>query len=511
MAFKISLISDVRDVLRGTKDVERAFDDVADTLDDLAKETARNADTAGDALERNFRDALDTVKRETRDTSRRMGDDLKDGAKDAGEGFDELGDEAKDSAKEAAASFSGEFEDVADYIQEVLAQALSGFGPVGAAAGIAAAAGVGILISNLQQAAEDAETAKESVLDLADQLAEVKGNPAALAWADILRSKLLEITDSKEWYEFWQDTPKTRLEEWGNAARQYGVDMADVTRAQIGDAEALARVTDELNRRQADLNSQYLDSADAYGNYNEQLRNSANAVGAFRDKITAGAGDVEKAADINKQIADSMRDIPTASERAAEASASFTDSLNDHLSVADEGLDKFVKNGKLNLDEWANELRRRAKETKAVQDFTVNLTPKLSPEAAARFAELPFETQAKIAEAFRTGGAKSRRKIVQNLEAEAKVTKVEINTSGAQAEAAKKPIEIPSTVIETGAIKGAQEAADRAQKVASSERNRIEFKTRVNDDGLQAAVNRAAASITPPTIWVNVKARKEVP
>ncbi|MFT3862039.1 hypothetical protein [Micropruina sp.] len=511
MAFKISLLSDVRGFLKGTDDVGKALDDVADSLDDLARDTKQNADEAGRQLERGFSDAFDKVRREGKDASRRMGDDLKDGAKEAGEGFNELGDEAKDSAKEAAASFSGEFSDVADYIQEVLAQALQGFGPVGAAAGIAAAAGVGILISSLQQAAEDAETAKQTVLDLADQLADVKGNPAALAWADLLRGKLQEIVNTKEWYEFWQDTPKTRLEEWGTAAKKYGVDMADVMRAQAGDAEALGRVTDQLNRQQADLNNQYLDSADIYGNYNEQLRSAASEVGAFRYQVTAGASDLEKATEWNKAYTEAMRDIPSATERAAEASATFTDSLNDHLTVADEGLDKFVHKGKLSLDEWASELRRRAKETKAVQDFTVNLTPKLSPEAAARFAELPFETQAKIADAFKSGGKKARQKIVQNLEAEAKVTKVDINTGDAQKYADSKPIEIPTTVANTGALKGAQEAADAAQKVADRTNNRIEYHTRIDTGELQRQVDRAAASIRPPTITIKTRVQKETP
>ncbi len=511
MAFKLALIADVRSVLKGTADVEKSLDGVADSLDDLARDTKQNADQAADQLERKFSDAFDAVKKESRTASRKLGDDIKDGTKEAGEGFDDLKDEANQSAKEAAASFSGEFDDVADYIQEVLAQALSGFGPVGAAAGLAAAAGIGLLVGQLQQAAEDAKDAKDRVLDLADQLAEVKGNPAALRWAEILREKLKEITDTKEWYEFWQDTPKTRLEEWGAAAKQYGIEMADVMKAQAGDAGALARITDELSRQQADLNNRYLDSADINGNYNEQLRQSAIAVGAFRDKIAAGASEVQQAAQLNKDLDDSLRGIPTATERAGEASATFTAALNDHLTVADEGLGRFVKKGKLKLNEWTDELARRARETKTVQDFTVNLAPKLSSEALARFAELPTETQLQIAKAFKSGGKKDRKQIVQNLEAEAKVTKVTVNTSSAQAEASKKPIEIPTTVAEAGAVKGAADAADAAQKVANRDSNRIEFRTRIDRDELQRQVNRAAASITPPTITIKTKVSKEVP
>ena len=91
------------------------------------------------------------------------------------------------------------------------------------------------------------------------------------------------------------------------------------------------------------------------------------------------------------------------------------------------------------------------------------------------------------------------------------VTSVQLDTSSAQKKADSTPIDVPTTVAKAGAVKGAQEAADDAQKVANRESNRIEFKTKINDDGLQAAVNRAAAGIRPPTIWVNVKAKKDVP
>lgn len=511
MAFKLSLVADVRGWLKGTADVEKSLDEVADSLDDLARDTKQNADQAADALEREFSDAFDKVKKETRDTGRRMGDDLKDGTRKAGEGFDDLKDEANESAREAAASFTGEFDDLADYLQEVLAQALSGFGPMGAAAGIAAAAGIGILVGHLQDSAEKAEEAKQRVLDLADALSEVKGDPAALRWADILKDKLNEIVDTKEWYEFWQDKPKTQLEEWSKSAEKFGLSMQDVIRAQTGDSESLARINETLSRQYDDLMDKYYASAAGTGEMNDAYRQQADEVKRVQDSMNSGNKELQDAKKHAEELAESLRGLDDPMGRAADASASMTDSLNDHLSVADEGLDRFVKKGKLHLDEWTDELKRRAKETKTVQDFTVDIAPKLSDEALARFAELPTETQVQIARAFKSGSKGDRKKITQNLEAEAKVTKVSLNTSDAQKQANAKPIEVPTTVIKTGAVKGAQEAADDAQRVASRDGNRIEFKTRVNDDGLQSAVNRAAAGIHPPTIWVNVKAKKDVP
>lgn len=511
MPFKISLVSDVRGWLKGTADVEQSLDKIADGLDDLARDTKDNADQAADSLAREFSDAFDKVKTEARSTSRRMGDDLKDGTSKAGEGLDEFKDESRSTAREAAASFSGEFDDVADAIQETMANALAGFGPLGAAAGLLGAAGIGFMIKGLQDSAEAAEQSKDRVLALADAMADAGGDPRAIRWAEQLRDTMQQIVDSKEWYEFWQNSPVDKLSDWSTKARQFGVNMSDVMRAQAGDGAALAKVNDELNRTIAEQNEKLRLSTDLNGDQDQSYRQAAEAAARFRDEVGGGAKEVADAVKWQQEYAAATRDLSDAQADAAEASSTFSDNLTNNLSVADEGLSNFVHKGKLSLKEWTDELRARAKETKAVQDFTVTIAPKLSPEALANFAKLPTETQAQIAEAFKGGSKKQQKRIVQNLEAEAKVTKVDINTADAQKQAASKPVQIPTTVVKAGAVKGAQEAADDAQKVASRDSNRIEFKTKVNDDGLQAAVNRAAAAIHPPTIYVNVKAKKDVP
>lgn len=511
MAFKLSLVADVRGWLKGTADVEKSLDEVADSLDDLARDTKQNAEKAADSLERSFSAAFDQVKRDGRDAGRRLGDDIGDGARKAEDGLNEFKDEANSTAREAAASFSGSFDDVADAIQETLANALSGFGPIGAAAGVAAAIGIGALIGSLQESAEKAQESKDRVLDLADAIAEAGGNPAAIRWAEQLRDTMKQIVDTKEWYEFWQNSPVDKLTDWSRKAKEFGVSMSDVMKAQAGDAQALARVNELLNRTVDEQNEKFRLSTDINGDQDQSYRQAAEAAARFRDEVGGGAKEVADAVKWQQEYADATRDLADAQADAAEASGQFSDTLTDNLSVADEGLDRFVKKGKLRIAEWTEELQRRAGQNTRIKDFTVDVDTKLSPAALNNFAKLPTETQDQIAKAYRSGNKKDRKKIVQNLEAEAKIDKISIDTTGAQTQAAKKPIEIPTTVAHAGAVKGAQEAADQAQKVASTERNKIEFKTKVNDDGLQSAVNRAAAAISPPTIWVNVKARKEVP
>jgi hypothetical protein len=105
----------------------------------------------------------------------KLGDKGKKAGKDISKGLGEAKDEARQSGREAAASFSGGFEDVGDFVQETLANALGGFGPAGAAAGIALAAVVGTVLSNAQQAQEVLAESRSRAAELASQMYENGG------------------------------------------------------------------------------------------------------------------------------------------------------------------------------------------------------------------------------------------------------------------------------------------------------------------------------------------------
>lgn len=525
MAFKFELLANVAGFLKGAGDVEQAVDDVAGSLDDLARDSQTSADKASDALERKFTDALEAVQAEAKETGRKLGNDVHDGTKRAGDGMDDLKDEAKQSARETAASFS-DVSDALDLVQEIAANAFGGFGPAGMAAGALAAVGIGLLKTGLDAAKEKADQTKDRVLTLADAIAEVGGDPKAINWAEQLRDVMKEIVDTKEWFEFWQNAPVDRLTDWTAKVKAYGVAQTDVMRAATGDTAALARVNATLDQSIADLTRRQAESMDMNGNVDTSYTPLIEAAQKFKDDVTAQTQAVTDATTWQKAYADATKDLSTAQTEAQKTAEDFSAALTDNLSVADEGLDTFVRGagvklkdwnkhlkdateqGTLDVDAWADEVKRRAKENRLVLDFTADIDTKLSPEALAAFEKLPTDTQAQIAKAYKKGDHK---KILQTLEAEAKVTKVTVDTTGVQAQAEKNPVEIPSTVVSTGAIRGTQDAADAAQREANRDSNRIEFKTRIDRDELQRQVNRAAASITPPTVYVNVKAKKEVP
>lgn len=506
MPFKLSLVSDVRSWLKGTQDVEKSLEGVADSLDDLATQSATDSDRAADTLERNFTDAFDQVKTEARTTGRKIGDDVRDGTRRATQGVDDFKNEGRQSIRETAASFS-DVTDALDLVQEVAANAFTGFGPAGMAAGALAAIGLGAVKTVLDATADKANKAREATADLAGELIDVKGNPAALDWADKLKAQLLEVVNTKEWYEFWEadNGPATRLQEWSTKAKEYGVDMHDVTKMLTGDREAEARVLDTLNAKQAELNRVQVEANQTGVGVAQTYFTQAAAVGAFTTELTNQSGQLRSATDLANLFAESTDGAAEAQKRAQEVAAEWATSLNEHLSVAGDGLDTFVKDGKLNLKEWADEVKARAKDVATVEDFRVDVFPKLSPETQAAFAKLPVDTQAQIAKAYKDGDKGDKKLILSNLKAEAKVSVSAADTK------VDGVVTIPTEVDTDSATKGTREAADAAQREANKTSNVIEFKTRVDASSLQAQVNRAAATITPPTVWVNVKAKKEVP
>lgn len=481
MAFKFTLVSDVRSVLKGTQDVDQALDQVADSLDDLARDTAQDADKAATQLERKFTDAFDKVKTEAKTAGKGIGDGVQDGARRAGDGVDDFKDEAKQSVRETAASFT-DVNDALDLVQEVAANAFVGFGPAGMAAGAAAAIGIGLVKTSLDAAKEKADDTVEMIHSISSALRDAGGVAGYLA------DSMTDIVDEKEWYEFWQKLSLDRLTLMTDQVRQLGISSDDVFRAMSGDMEAYDRVAQQAIRNTSEANLQ------ATTTFLDSIRQQGDAVNAAKQWNEDYA---------NSSVAAQAK-IEAAQQDAADVASSWADSLADHLNVAADGLDGFVKKGKLDLGEWADAVERRAKQVSRIEHFKVDVFPKLSPEAQQAFAELPTETQNEIAKAYRKGSKGDKHKIEATLEAQVKVDPKLADTKVAA-------VNIPTTVDTAAAQQQVTAAADAAQREANQRSNEIEFKTRIDRDDLQRQVDRAAASITPPTITVKTRVQKEVP
>jgi hypothetical protein len=252
MAIKIDIIGNVDTVLRGQDKIVDKFEATADSLDDLAtkgkaagsklgdgvKDGTRSGDAGLDKLQRSFRD----MEKVARNTSDGAGDafrkNIKKGTDGAEEGLDEFRDEANSTAREAAASFDGSAESIADAFQEVAANALAGFGPLGAVAGLALAAGLGIAISQGTKAAEALNDAQERAGELANELAAVDGDISQVDIASKIREWGVAINDDVQFWEVWQKSAVSNVEAVQRQAREAGVDFETLFRGKSGYSEA---------------------------------------------------------------------------------------------------------------------------------------------------------------------------------------------------------------------------------------------------------------------------------
>jgi hypothetical protein len=160
------------DVLRPLDETVKALEDVNREGDDLnLEDRMRDSQRATARLKDENEELADAIRQAGR-RGRDMGDDVKRGAREAERGVErakagveDFKDEANDTAREAAASFDGSAESIGDAFQEIAANAFAGFGPAGAAAGLAAAAGLGVVTTVIADQTEAAAEFKSSIRD----------------------------------------------------------------------------------------------------------------------------------------------------------------------------------------------------------------------------------------------------------------------------------------------------------------------------------------------------------
>lgn len=500
--FSLSLIADVRDWLKGTKAAEDSMESLSSTLDKVATDTEQDATKAASAIETKFTDALDKVKAESKTAGDSVGDNLKRGSDEASEGTKTFKENARQNAKEVAASFDGSAQSIADGFQGLAAEAFEGFGPAGVAAGVAAGAGLGLISKAIEDANEQADEIKSKIADIREELTTLDGDTTKLDYA----------TEFRKWGEEIDGNTK-KIDRLRQMSASLGIDEHTLYMAWTGDQDAKQKVLDATAAQQQQINDLQAkgDISDSLRQRSAALRTNVELLGQYSGWVGQANDGLSIYNDFIGDSADKTKKLTQAQKDAEKASDTFSGTLTDNLSVADEGLDKFVKKGKLNLKEWSDELKRRASENKRIKDFTVDMEAKLSPEALESFAELPTETQAEIEKAYRKGSKKDQKKIRANLEAEAKIDKVTFDTSKADAAANNNPIEVPTTIDASGLPADVAKASNSGQSVANKDGNKIQFKTKIDRDELQRQVDRAAASIHSPTITVKTRVEKQVP
>lgn len=440
MAVKIDLIADVKDVIKGTDKIGDALDDVADDLKDLGK--------AGDKLDDKVSDAFRNMGKEAKQAGDKIGKEVNDGTDRAGEGLKDMKQEAASTAKESAASFSS-IEDAAGALQEVAANAFAAFGPAGMAAGLLAAAGIGIAMSSLTDHAEKVNENKEKMLDLAQT---IKDNGGVLTEADYIRNMEeygYAIQDTKEWFEIFQADAVSGFEKLRKLADDTGLSTQDIFKGAFGDrreAEATLQVVEEKleafrAKRDAVFNTtgSILDPVDG-----ATLTSLEEAEVKIRDNIQAQK-DAEEVERFRKRAiegtTEALRENITALERAADLTKDSITTDLDYLDGIDALNAKLAENG-ATVDK--NTVAGRENQRAIIdQAGVIEEMAKASLEAGGSVADVTtkFDAQKEtlinqVTPAF--GGSKeAARQYIEQILKVPPVTKTDVQLAGvAEAEAA---------------------------------------------------------------------------
>ena len=240
MAINVDLVADASKAIKEAGKFGKSLEDVADDLEDLG--------TAGKSIDDKVGDAFRSVAKDAKTAGKSIGDDVKRGTDKAGEGFDEMKSEAAGTARESAASF-GSIEDSADVLQEVLANAFAGFGPAGMAAGILAAAGVGLVISNLTDQAEKTNEAKEKMLSLAQVIRDNGGVLTESDYVQQMEDYGYAIQDTKEWYEVFQADAISGFDKLNKISKEAGLSAKDIFKGGFGDKDQAQETLEAVNKK----------------------------------------------------------------------------------------------------------------------------------------------------------------------------------------------------------------------------------------------------------------------
>lgn len=283
---------------RGPEQLERAMKDAekaTERLSDETKDTAR-------AIEQEFRDAYRSVKRSS--------DDGMDGAK---AGMEDFKQEANQTARESAASFDGSAESIVDVFQEIAANAFGGFGPAGAVAGLAAAAGIGLAMAGFENIQEAEEESKERAGEWAQAYIEAGAKVLSAATTTAVALDIAADPD--------------RFEKAKENAKNWGVDTAVAIAAMAGETWALNAANDSLAETEKKLQREMENTGIQYPEMVDNLTSVTLAASAGRTELDKINGEMQRGGEQADAYSRYLAQVAQNTEGAKTATDEFGDSV----------------------------------------------------------------------------------------------------------------------------------------------------------------------------------------
>ncbi len=332
-------VAEVKRLGGSLDDVAYALDDVAreaqqsgtstekalDKIGDAARDSARDIDSAGSKVERTFRDLVQDAKKAERavddvgDGGRNIGTKISEGTRRAEEGLNEFRDEASSTAREAAASFDGSAQSVGDAFQEIAANAFAGFGPAGAVAGIAAAAGIGAAVAGFEAVDEANKRSQERIDEWVQKYIDGQGRVQEEAVLTGVQSMFGDPDEMKRVTDIMAAS---------------GLEQSQIMRAMAGDLEDGRAVTDALAGARGNLTTKMQENQAAHKPYMDGLQAESQEVLKAEDAWKKHTGELDKATSQYSTYADAlstglvrMAETEVAAGRASKSVDEFGDSV----------------------------------------------------------------------------------------------------------------------------------------------------------------------------------------
>jgi hypothetical protein len=387
----INFLADVRDFLKGTKNVEDELDDVADSLDDVARE----GEQATEKLEDGFKELAKASKKAGDD----IGQGFKKGTKEASEGLDDLQENSKSNAKEVAASFDGSVESIVDGFQGLAAEAFEGFGVAGLIAGAALAAGIGLATAEFQRTEEEAQKARERIGELGLAMIEA-GAQGERPLESVIEALQGIVSNSDDAVKKFSDIQR--------AAKFVGNSAEDLAVAYAGQSEALEGQLDVLD----DLIAKEQEVTDAQAENGSRFaavtQGKVDTLEKQREELERIQEETENAAAIEQAW---LKSGGAEIQAKNEAIATINQAYDDAFGAVEDFLNE--ETGILDVEAYLQAIDARKQ---ALDDYQTALaTSGLSTEQKAALNELGVDAAAAWLKGYQSATPEQQKRLKQSL------------------------------------------------------------------------------------------------
>lgn len=496
-----------RDAQDAGRDLERSLGDAGDEARDAGRDISRAMGDAGEdasdaaaQLERDFRSSLDAVRGDARTAGDSVASEMADGTREAGEGVSQLSEEAGANAREVAASFDGSASSIADGFQGLAAEALGGFGPAGAAAGVAVAAGMGLAMSSMEKAKEEAQEAAEEIAEIGGTLIDL-GSGANIRSGDLINERLKEMATTAE-------DGNIELVQLRDTVKELGLDYTTMARAMAGDTDSAREAITQINAKVEELNelnNKTYGAAynSATGRANSDRRETINQLLEQRSAIADVNGILDEGTEVYDLYNTAVVHSDTALQDARDASQEYVDATRDVIDATREAASAAIEasNAQIGYESAVS----TATTTIAENGATLDLTTEAGRNNRTALNNLAAQTLG-LADANRINGAAtddSNAKLVAGRDAFINAAIAAGETEQSARDLADSYGLVPEVVSTAAQVTGVQEAKNTLADVTKD--RSVKITPYANAYEWQRAADAAAANVRSPNVAFNAR------